>query len=150
MDSATISAFGTQQACILSYPNGEKAAAQLLSRSMSRRHHRVVHLPPSKPFQVQVPQQTGGSVRKTRGHLLDLVVARGEGATHSVADLMVGHQGLALAICHGCPLHASYNAVYTVIDLAQCDGIFSTPSCEDGSLQAQSQSQHSENAPCVA
>ncbi len=67
-------------------------------------------------------------------YLLDLVVARGEGAAHSVADLVVRHQRLALAVCHGGSLHASHDAVHTVINFAQRDGALSAPSCEDGGL----------------
>ena len=68
------------------------------------------------------------------GYLLDLVVARGERAADSVTDLMVRHQGLALAIRHGRALHAGHDAVHAVIDLRQRDGRLGAPACQDGSL----------------
>ena len=68
------------------------------------------------------------------GYLLDLVVARGERAADSVADLVVRHQGLALAVRHGRALHAGHDAVHAVIDLRQRDGALGAPACQDGSL----------------
>ena len=68
------------------------------------------------------------------GYLLDLVVARGERAAHSMADLVVRHQGLALAVRHGRALHASHDAVHAVVDLRQRDGALGAPACQDGSL----------------
>ena len=82
---------------------------------------------------MNLPERQPG--RRTEGScLLDLVMARGECAAHSMADLVVCHQGLALAVRHGRALHAGHDAVHAVIDLRQRDGALGAPACQDGSL----------------
>ncbi len=52
-----------------------------------------------------------------------------------MADLVVGHQGLALAVHHGGALHAGHNSVHAVINLRQAHGGLAASACEDRSLQ---------------
>lgn len=53
----------------------------------------------------------------TPTHLLHGVVAGGERGAHGVADLVVRHQALRLAVHHGRALHARHNAVHRLVDL---------------------------------
>ena len=62
-------------------------------------------------------------------HLLDSVMAGCKGATHSMADLVVCHQGLGLAIHHRGALHAGHNAVNAVVDLLVAGCCLAAASC---------------------
>lgn len=59
-----------------------------------------------------------------------------------MANLMVGHQGLALAVHHWCALHACHNPVYTVINLLQADTRLAAPASQDCSLRHTAQAQN--------
>mmetsp|Transcript_11924 Transcript_11924/g.32586 ORF Transcript_11924/g.32586 Transcript_11924/m.32586 type:complete len:286 (+) Transcript_11924:1214-2071(+) len=61
-------------------------------------------------------------------------MAGGEGGADSVADLMVSHQALGLAVHQGLALHASNNAVNAVINLGVGDGSLAPTARQDSCL----------------
>ena len=51
-------------------------------------------------------------------------------------DFVISHKRLALAVNHGCSLHARNDAVNAVIHFFECDGTLLSPSSEDCRLSS--------------
>ena len=61
-------------------------------------------------------------------------MAGGEGAADGVANLVVGDEGLGLAVRHAGALHAGDDAVDRVVNLGERDGLLAAAAGEDGRL----------------
>mmetsp|Transcript_90631 Transcript_90631/g.151622 ORF Transcript_90631/g.151622 Transcript_90631/m.151622 type:complete len:621 (-) Transcript_90631:202-2064(-) len=80
------------------------------------------------------PGQAPRLATRDEGHLLDRVVARSQGGAQGMPHLVVGDQGLRLAVLDGVALHPGNDAVDGIVNLRIRDLLLVPPSRKDGGL----------------